>query len=184
MERSNNIQNQKGLILVGHGGIPTDCPDELIQKFMALHKKRTAQGLPATKMELELERTIRLWPRDAETDPYKAGLESLASHLANLLAGWTLKTAYNEFCAPSIREAVESLVNDDVKEIVLVTTMLTPGGSHSEKEIPEEVAKLQNQFKDVSIYYAWPFNLEKVAELLAAHVANFPKPTALTSESF
>ena len=95
-----------------------------------------------------------------------------------------MKTAYNDFCAPSIREAVENLVNDDVKEIVLVTTMLTPGGSHSEKEIPEEVAKLQNQFKDVSIYYAWPFNLEKVAELLALHATNFPKPTALTSESF
>ena len=176
--------NKRAVILIGHGGLPSDIPKEIVEDFMKIHKQRMRTGENITSKEVELESKIRNWERTPESDPYKSGLEKLAYHLSPRLEGYILKTAYNEFCAPSIGEAVESLANDDVKEIVLVTTMLTPGGSHSEKEIPEEVAKLQNQFKDISIYYAWPFNLEKVAELLAAHVANFPKPTALTSESF
>tara|TARA_B100000686_G_C16784802_1_gene974486 strand:+ start:2508 stop:3056 length:549 start_codon:yes stop_codon:yes gene_type:complete len=177
-----NINKKRGLILVGHGGIPSDCPTELTQKFMALHKKRQSQGLSATQLEVELESKIRSWPRTPETDPYKAGLESLAAYLGVLLSDWSLKTAYNEFCAPSISEATEQLISEGSKEIVLITTMVTPGGSHSEKEIPEEVAKLNDEFPEISISYAWPFDLNKVAELLASHVTKFSSPALLTTE--
>jgi len=179
----NNFKKKRGLILVGHGGIPSDCPTELIQSFMALHKKSHSQGLPPTQLELELESKIRSWPRTPETDPYKAGLESLASYLGVLLSEWSLKTAYNEFCAPSISEAAEQLISEGSKEIVLITTMVTPGGSHSEKEIPEEVAKLNDQFPEIAISYAWPYDLNKVAELLASHVTNFSYQSCLTTEN-
>ena len=166
---------KKAVILVGHGGIPTDCPNELVQKFMILHKKRTSNDLPPTILEMELEEDIRNWPRTPETDPYKAGLELLASQLEPLLENWTLRTAYNEFCSPSIEKEVKRLVEDGVDEILLVTTMLTPGGSHSEKEIPAEVTKLRDQFTNIEINYAWPFDLENVAKLLANHVKSFSK---------
>tara|TARA_B100000686_G_scaffold345364_1_gene429829 strand:- start:2366 stop:2896 length:531 start_codon:yes stop_codon:yes gene_type:complete len=172
-----NLQNKKGLILVGHGGIPSDCPSELIQNFMALHKKREAQGVPPTKLELGLEKKIRSWPRTSETDPYQAGLESLACHLLPLLEGWSLKTAYNEFCEPSIEEAAENLISDGVKEIFLVTTMITPGGSHSELEIPAEVEKIRNKYPSIKINYAWPFDLNKVASLISDQVKSFSKST-------
>ena len=169
----NYFWEKKGLILVGHGGIPTDCPEEIIQNFMALHKKRIAKGLSATKYELELEKTIRTWPRTPETDPYKAGLESLVNHLTPLLNGWVLKAAYNEFCEPSITEAVEIFIQEGIDKIFLTTTMFTPGGSHSEKEIPDEVEKLRSQFPEIEINYAWPFDLDKVAGLLAQHITSF-----------
>lgn len=177
------MKKKKGLVLVGHGGIPSDCPGEITQKFMTLHKKRLAKGLPATQLEIELEEKIRTWPRTATTDPYKAGLESLAAQLTVLLPDWSLKTAYNEFCAPSINRAVEVLISEGSQEVTLITTMVTPGGSHSEKEIPEEVEKLQAEFPEIAINYAWPFDLKKIAELFAAHVKSFERPVALTTES-
>ena len=168
-----NSNNKKAVILVGHGGLPSDCPGELVQKFMALHKRRVAQGLPASKEEIKLDGTIRYWPRTSETDPYKTGLEKLAGNLESLLDGATLRTAYNEFCAPSIDVAVKELAEEGYEDILLTTTMLTPGVSHSEKEIPEEVEKLRIEYPNVQINYAWPFDLVKVAGLLAKHLNGF-----------
>jgi sirohydrochlorin cobaltochelatase len=168
-----NSSNKKAVILVGHGGLPSDCSGDLVQKFMVLHKRRVAQGLPISKEEIELEGTIRYWPRTSDTDPYKAGLEELAGNLESLLEGATLRTAYNEFCAPSIEVAVKKLAEEGFEDILLTTTMLTPGGSHSEKEIPEEVEKLRVTYPNVQINYAWPFDLVKVAGLLAKHLNGF-----------
>jgi len=38
-------------------------------------------------------------------------------------------------------------VDGGFEDIILTTTMFTPGGSHSDKEIPEEVEKLRQQFQ-------------------------------------
>ena len=51
--------------------------------------------------------------------------------------------------------------------------MFTPGGSHSEYEIPEEMAELRKKHPGVTLTYAWPFDLGKVAEMLAAHIKQF-----------
>src|SRR5579883_2422710 len=50
------------VILVGHGGIPTDCPPAM---------------LAGAKRD-ELSERLRDWPRTAENDPYKPGLEAVA----------------------------------------------------------------------------------------------------------
>jgi sirohydrochlorin cobaltochelatase len=49
--------------------------------------------------------------------------------------------------------------------------MLTPGGVHSEIEIPETIAALRRRFPNASIDYAWPFDPHTVATLLAAQVS-------------
>jgi sirohydrochlorin cobaltochelatase len=163
-----NSKLEKAVLLIGHGGIPSDCPRNLIHEFMTLHKNR--KGDIASKQEEELEQKIREWPRSAETDPYQAGLELLAENLRILLNDSILKTAYNEFCEPSIEQAVKDLVGEGIKEVILITTMLTPGGSHSEKEIPAEVTKLRTKYPNVEITYAWPFDLTKVAEMMNAQI--------------
>ena len=48
--------------------------------------------------------------------------------------------------------------------------MFTPGGSHSENEIPEEVCELNEMFPDININYAWPFDLEHIAGFLKGHL--------------
>jgi sirohydrochlorin cobaltochelatase len=49
--------------------------------------------------------------------------------------------------------------------------MLTPGGVHSEVEIPTALGELRRTHPSVRFDYAWPFDLDAVARLLAAQVA-------------
>lgn len=166
-------ENLKAVILVGHGGLPRDCPREIIQQFKQLERERKGAGQPATVQEQELEKRIREWPRTPENDPYKAGLELLAERLEPLLEGAPLTLAYNEFCAPTIEDAVADLVTQGVKHISVVPTMLTPGGSHSEIEIPEILDDLRSRYPDLDLRYAWPTDLDLLAGMLADHLKKF-----------
>ena len=72
------------VILVGHGGLPSDMPSEMVEKFMRVHKGRIKAGGPITEHEIQLDTAIRKWERTPENDPYKTGLESLSvPHEAN-----------------------------------------------------------------------------------------------------
>ncbi|CUS33671.1 sirohydrochlorin chelatase [Candidatus Nitrospira nitrificans] len=163
----------RGVILVGHGGIPKGCPQELITKLKRLEGQRRAAELPPTAEERELDAKIRQWPRTAETDPYQAGLERVAARLRARLDGALFAVAYNEFCAPTLEEAVESLVKQGATHITVTTTMFTPGGSHSEVEIPEILDHLRPRYPGVALRYAWPFDLELVADTLAEQISRF-----------
>jgi len=163
----------RGIILIGHGGIPADYPRDRVTKLRALEARRRATGGPPTAEEMELDRELRHWPRTSTTDPYRSGLEALAAELKPFLNGERFAIAYNEFCAPTLQEAVRELVGLGVKEIVVVPSMLTPGGSHSEIEIPEALERLRRDHRGVSIRYAWPFDLTRVAGMLASQIARF-----------
>ena len=175
----NNLKT--AIVLVGHGGLPADISSELVEKFMRIHKTRIKTGSDITKQEIELDQAIRRWKRTPENDPYKTGLESLASELEKYLDDYHVKTAYNEFCYPDIEDAVNELAGDNYSKIILVTTMITRGGSHSESEIPEEVDKLRLKHPTIDIQYAWPFSMNKFAEFLGKHVDSFSAESVLNS---
>ena len=175
----NNLKT--AIILVGHGGLPSDIPSEIVEKFMRTHKARVRSGSEITKEEIELDRAIRMWKRTPENDPYKTGLESLASEMENYLDGYHIKTAYNEFCYPDIENAISELAEDNFSKIILVTTMITRGGSHSEKEIPEELNKYQKKHPTIDIQYAWPFCMKSFAEFLGEHAKSFDKEVSLNN---
>jgi sirohydrochlorin cobaltochelatase len=164
---------KRGVVLVGHGGIPTDYPREPLRALTALEAKRRASGGDPTPEELALDRQIRTWPRTPRNDPYQAGLESLAAHLKASLNGDLFAVAYNEFCAPTVEEAVEALIAEGAREIRVVPSMFTPGGSHSELEIPETLAQLRRKYPEIDLRYAWPFDLNQVASMLAAQLTRF-----------
>jgi sirohydrochlorin cobaltochelatase len=159
------------VILVGHGGVPRDFPREQVRRLKALEAQRRASGAEPSEEEIALDRKIRTWPRTAANDPYRAGLQSVAVALQKALGEVPLIVAYNEFCAPDVEEAVESLVARSVERITVLSSMLTPGGVHSEIEIPETLGKLRARHPGVDIRYAWPLDLEMVADLLARHVS-------------
>jgi sirohydrochlorin cobaltochelatase len=164
---------QRGVLLVGHGGIPKDYPREYVTKLKTLEARRRAGRTEPTVEEVELDRRIRQWPRTPETDPYQAGFEALATQLKGLLKGAHFAIAYNEFCAPTVEEALEEMIQAGITTITVVPSMLTPGGSHSEIEIPESVARLRARFPQVDIRYAWPFDLSAVATMLATQLQRF-----------
>jgi len=166
---------KQAVILIGHGGLPSDIPKELVEDFMKVHKQRVRMKTPITSKEKDLESIIRSWERTPESDPYKSGLEKLAAHLAPKLENYILKTAYNEFCFPSIEQAADQLAEKNVTEVILITTMITPGGSHSEMEIPEEVDELRLKYPNMNFQYAWPYDLDIFSNLLSDHIINFSK---------
>lgn len=164
---------KRGVVLVGHGGIPKDCPQELVTRLKRLEAQRRVAKQPPSQEEVELSNKIRTWPRTAETDPYRSGLEAVAEALLPHLDGTLFAIAFNEFCAPTLEEAVEDLIQKGATKIVVTTTMFTPGGSHSEIEIPETLAGLRSRYAAVEIRYAWPFDLQDVVATLAGQIKRF-----------
>ena len=164
---------KQGVILVGHGGIPKDCPQDLVTRLKRLEAQRRAAKQPPSPEELELDQKIRRWPRTPSTDPYQSGLQAVAARLQPQLNGVMFGLAYNEFCAPTLEEAVEHLIEQGAIEITVTTTMFTPGGSHSEIEIPDVLARLRQRHPGVALRYAWPFDLELVANTLAEQIHRF-----------
>jgi len=163
----------RGVILVGHGGIPKGCPQELVTKLKRLEAQRRAVKIPPSPEELELDTKIRQWPRTPETDPYQSGLEAVAAQLRANLGEVLFSVAYNEFCAPTLEDSVEDLIKKGATRITVTTTMFTPGGSHSEIEIPEILDHLQKRHPGVVLCYAWPFDLSMVAKMLQKQVSRF-----------
>lgn len=163
----------RGIVLVGHGGIPKDYPPELVTKLKRLEAQRRAAGTPMSTEEYELDNKIRRWPRTAATDPYRVGLEAVAAALRPQLDGALLALAYNEFCAPTLEESVEELIKKGATHITVTTTMFTPGGAHSEVEIPEILDSLRPRHPEIELRYAWPFDLQVIAKILAEQVRRF-----------
>lgn len=164
---------RRGVVLVGHGGVPKDFPRERLTRLKALEAQRRGTGRGPSAEEVELDRLLRTWPRTPETDPYQAGLETLAAALRPRLNGALFALAYNEFCAPTVEEAVEGLIAAGATQLTVVPSMLTPGGSHSQEEIPAILDRLRAEHPAIEIGYAWPFDLADVAALLAEQVARF-----------
>ena len=168
---------KRGVVLVGHGGIPKDCPQDLVAQLKRFEAHRRAARLPPSAEERELDARIRRWPRTAATDPYQSGLEAVATELRWQLDGVLFGLAYNEYCAPTLENAVEDLIQQGATHIVVTTTMFTPGGSHSEVEIPEILDHLRLRYPGVELRYAWPFDLKEVARMLAKQIQRFTHPS-------
>jgi len=166
------MEERRAVILVGHGGVPKDCPRELVTRLKQLEALRRAAGGPPSPEEEAVDRQIRTWPRTDKNDPYRLGLVSLAGRLAPLLGAVPLRVAYNEFCVPSLEEAADQLVAEGFDTVAVVTTMMTPGGSHAELDIPETLSRLSRRHPTVRFDYHFPFDMERVAELFAAQIRN------------
>jgi sirohydrochlorin cobaltochelatase len=44
---------------------------------------------------------------------------------------------------------------------------------HSEVDIPQTLRRLQSLYPHVTLRYAWPFDMTRVAQLLAEHLQQF-----------
>ena len=172
-ERTANDPASRAVVLVGHGGVPRDYPRERLTQLRGLEARRRATGAPLSPEEVALETELRHWPRTPASDPYQAGLESLAAHLRPRLEPTRLALAYNEFCAPTVAEAVRVLAAEGITDIVAVPSMLTPGGVHAEIEIPQIITELQTEFPHLSVRYAWPFAGELLASFFLEHLRDF-----------
>lgn len=162
------MNKKEAVVLIGHGATATDTPRHLVAELKRLEGERMAKRvMEMSPREAELDKQVREWPRTPDNDAYKAGVDLIAAALAPKLPGKTLVVAYNEFCAPSVEDAIERLVRDGFTRIDLISTMFTRGGIHAECEIPGIVLASRKKYPGVTIEYAWPYAPDFIAAFLA-----------------
>jgi sirohydrochlorin cobaltochelatase len=159
-----------------HGVPPNDFPRSETGELFRLHSQIShAQG-PEREAMIErhdwLEAKMRNWPRTAENDPFYVGSHELAERLA-AQTGCDVIVGFNEFCGPSVEEAIGQAVERGAQRVITTTPMMTRGGEHSERDIASSVARAQEQYPHISMVYAWPFDVDAVAAFLAGHIAPF-----------
>jgi sirohydrochlorin ferrochelatase len=166
--------NQRAVILAAHGAPALDYPARKVGMLMGLEfaggKLLRLNWINRLKDRLEVE--IRSWPRTTENDPYKAAVDSLARELEAQL-NMPVFSAYNEFCLPTIYEAVQKAVSCGAKQLVVIPTMLLRGNQHTEEEILAAVEESRLRHPDVQIHYGWPFSSEKLVDFFAGQAASF-----------
>ena len=162
------------IVLAMHGAPPADFPQPELTEFMSLHGKigHGATDEPLRFRYTELEKKMRAWPRNAQNDRFFIGSEELAERLRQE-TGLEIILGFNEFCAPSIDEALDLATATEAETIVVVTPMMTRGGGHSETEIPAAINRARTRHPGKRIIYAWPFAAEDVARFLTLHLKKF-----------
>lgn len=164
------------IVLAMHGAPPRDFPRAELAEFMSLHGRLEAAAVshsPALESRYEeLEQKMRRWPRSRQNDPFFASSQEIAAALERA-SGYAVTTGFNEFCAPGLDEALERAASSGAARVLVVTPMMTRGGEHSEKDIPQAVKKVQEKHPDVRFVYAWPFETSEVAGFLASQIKKF-----------
>jgi sirohydrochlorin cobaltochelatase len=115
---------------------------------------------------------MRRWPRTPENDPYFYASIEMAGKMEEIL-GERVFVGFNEFCAPTIEEAVGEAASCSQDKVVVLTPMMTRGGEHSERDIPEAIQRARKLHPGLEIVYAWPYDVSQVADFLVQHIRHF-----------
>jgi len=159
------------IVLAAHGSPPSDFPRGELMELMGRHAHADATGsfeATAARMAL-LEARLLSWPRNAANDPFWAATCELARLVASE-TGHEVLVGFNEFCAPSVSEALEDAAGR-ASEVIVLTPMLTRGGTHAETEIPAAIERARERHRHVRFRYAWPIPPLVIARFLAAQLA-------------
>ena len=168
------------IVLVGHGAPAKDYPEDRLQEWFRIsahshaahgHEQRDDHD-EAYAEYARREREIREWPRTPENDPYKHAVEAIGKRLAER-TGCPVLAAFHEFCAPTVEEAIDEGVQRGAKQLVIITTMMTPSNEHSEVDIPRSIDAARRQHPNVRIVYAWPYDMDRLVTTFADQIEAF-----------
>ena len=114
------------LVLAMHGIPPSDFPKQELMELFGLHARLDHSSGPEhavlERRHAELEAKVRAWPRTAQNDPFYSGSQELADHLGQA-TGYPVLIGFNEFCAPSLDDALEGAIAQEVDQVVVITPM-------------------------------------------------------------
>ena len=161
------------IILAMHGMPPSDFPQKETLDYFMLHSRlENMPGPPPPVMQQqyeELDNKMRNWPRNQENDSYFYASNELAEEISSQI-GYNVIVGFNEFCSPSLDDAFEAASKESYEKIIVITPMMTRGGEHSEKDIPEAIERARKKFPNTQFSYVWPFNISKVAAFLGEQI--------------
>ena len=160
------------IVLAMHGSPPKGVSPRQVIELIGLHEG--LEHAPALVRRLleprhrKLDAKMRAYPRTLQNDPFWAGSQELAEQL-RAATGLEVIVGFNEFCAPTLDEALDQAAAQAGK-IIVATPMMTRGGEHSEAEIPETVRRAQARHPNVEFKYAWPLDVTAIAQWLAGQI--------------
>ena len=163
------------IVLAMHGSPPLDFPGPEFAEFMRLHMMSEHAATSEERLVARsraLEEKLRTWPRTEQNDPYWAASLRLKAELGRAI-GLDVVVGFNEFCDPDLRTALEEAAGSGAARVVVVTPMMTRGGEHSERDIPEAVEAARQAHPQVRFDFVWPLPESDVAEFLAGQVRSF-----------
>jgi len=115
-----------------------------------------------------LENEIINWPRTPNNDPSYFSLINLREELYFVL-GFNVEFAFEEYCAPSIRDAIFNLLSKGYSSIIIVPIDYIAGIN---AKILKEIEEIKKS-KDIDIQIAWPYKLGLQADFIATHILSF-----------
>jgi sirohydrochlorin cobaltochelatase len=159
------------VVLAAHGAPPTDYPRFRVGMLMMLEyaPKALRRVCFLRAWHESLVREVTMWPRTADNDPYKAAVDELAAGVSSRL-GHRVLAGYNEFCAPTIADAIDQVITDGAERVFVLPTMLLRGNTHTESEIQNAVLEARGRHPEARIEYAWPFEQDRMVSLFAGQV--------------
>lgn len=168
------------VILATHGSPPSDFPPREMGEFFALHAKlghsHASEDGDAIRYR-ELEEKMRNWKRTEKNDPFYVSSLELATYMEKFLQ-MPVFPAFNEFCAPTVADALEASVEQGAGQLIVVSSMLTRGGEHAEVDIRQAVEQAQKAHAGVEFIFAFPFPGKDIARFLAEQVRHFTPQTS------
>ena len=164
------------ILLAMHGMPPDDFPKKDLAEWGKLHSTLNQldgeDRAKAGKRYLELDAKIRSWPRTPENDLYHKASYDLARELKSK-SGREVIVGFNEFCNPTLENGFETAAKSGASQVTVVTPMMTRGGSHSERDIPQAIAAARKKYPALAVEYAWPFDGSKIAAFLADQIVPY-----------
>lgn len=159
------------VVLAAHGAPARDYPRWKVGVLMAIEMSgERMKYLPGlSKWHAHLESEIRNWPRMLENDPYQAAVNELVSGLEVEL-GLPVIAGYNEFCPPTISDALDQAASHEADRVIVIPTMLLKGNEHTEAEIADEIESARKRHPQIEFIYAWPFDQLNLVDLYASQV--------------
>jgi len=163
-------QTARAVVLAAHGAPATDYPPLRVGFLMMLEFAKPVERIGFLRAWRDrLDKEMRTWRRTQENDPYKVAVDDLAAQLAARLDCRVI-VGYNEFCAPTIDEAIDRVIADGAQRVIVLTTMLVRGNSHTELEIQQTVVHARERHPKADIRYAWRFEQARLVSLFADQV--------------
>lgn len=164
--KENQHAQKTSVIVVGHGAPAKDFPK--LKEYFKLHDSHT---LEAEQLEDELIH----WSRNEKNDEYWAGFIKVVNEFKKTSSFHSVHYAFNEMCAPTVKEALTEAAKGNPDVIVLTSIMVTPGGGHSEKDIPAAIELFMEEHPNIKVVYAWPYDVSDISNLLLNQVNKFVK---------
>lgn len=160
------------VVLAMHGMPPRDFPPEERVELFGLRARLHQGGEGSETMvrrHAELDAKMRAWPRTSQNDPYHAGAYALSEQVSRR-TDHRVVVGFNEFCDPTLDQALDQAALPSPERVVVITPMMTRGGSHSELDIPAAIERARQRHPHLDIHYAWPFELASMARFLSEQI--------------